>query len=81
MFGYLRSLLLAPFRRNAVSRDIDDEFALHLDLRTEDLIRRGIAPDEARRRARMEFGNLTAARETARASWGTTWVGSLERAE
>ena len=79
MLGYLRSLLLAPFRRNAVSRDIDDEFALHLDLRTEDLIRRGIAPDEARRRARMEFGNLTVARETARASWGTTWVDRLER--
>src|SRR6185503_17179818 len=37
------------------------------------------APDEARRRARLEFGNVTAAKETARASWGTTWVDRLER--
>src|SRR4051812_7816328 len=79
MFGHLRSLALAPFRRDALSRAIDDEFALHIDLRTEDLIRRGLPPDEARRRARMEFGNLTAAKETARASWGMTWVDRLER--
>ena len=79
MFSRLRSLLLAPFRRNSLSDSIDDEFALHIDLRTDDLIRSGLAPDEARRRARMEFGNLTTAKETARAGWGMTWVDRLER--
>src|SRR4051812_21152938 len=54
--------------------DMTEEFALHIELRSHDLIRRGMTPDEAVRRARLEFGNVTAAAETARVSWGTAWL-------
>jgi predicted permease len=54
-----------------------DEFALHLELRAEDLVRRGMAPADAARQARIEFGNVTTAKETARASWRTAWLDRL----
>jgi hypothetical protein len=56
---------------------MDDEFALHLELRTEDLIRSGTPRETAARRARLEFGNVTAAKETARAAWGTEVIDRL----
>ena len=79
VFPRLRSLVASVIHRHALDRAMDDEFALHLDLRTEDLVRQGMPRDEALRRARIEFGNVTAAKETARASWGTSWLDSLRQ--
>ena len=39
------------------ARDVRDELDLHLQFLEEDYIARGVAPDEARRRARRDFGN------------------------
>jgi predicted permease len=47
-----------------------EEFRHHLDLRTEDLIRRGLAPEEAARRARIEFGHIESHKHSARVSRG-----------
>jgi putative ABC transport system permease protein len=46
-----------------VSRDIDAELQMHIDLRTDDNIARGMAPGEARRNALLRFGNRTATSE------------------
>src|ERR1051325_2234033 len=67
----VRSLVAALLHRNALDRAMDDEFALHIELRADDLMRQGMSRTEAVRQAQQEFGNLTAAKETARASWGT----------
>jgi hypothetical protein len=58
MLNRLRSFSQA-IRRSAFERDMDDEMRFHLETRTADLVRRGVAPDEAARRARFEFGNVT----------------------
>jgi len=46
---WLRTIL----RRSSLERDMADELQFHIDARTEDLIRHGAAPADARRRARI----------------------------
>jgi predicted permease len=49
---------------------MDEELRFHLDSYTQELIRRGIPPDEAARRARIELGGVTTQKEKMRASLG-----------
>jgi predicted permease len=65
-----RSLWCGLRRRDALDADMADEFSLHLDLRAADLVRQGLHPEEASRRARVEFGHLQSHRETARDARG-----------
>ncbi len=65
-----RSFWRGLSRREQIEADIVDEFRTHVELRTEDLIRRGIQPREARRRAHLEFGHVERYRSEARASRG-----------
>ena len=51
-------------RDDAARRDVDDEIAFHLEMRTEELIAAGAAPAEAAARARREFGDLASARKS-----------------
>jgi len=50
-----------PAHRQA-REDVDAEIAFHLDMRAEELIAAGLDPDEARRRAEREFGDVRRAR-------------------
>ena len=53
-----------PWRSTAsIRRDLEDEMALHIDLRARELEAGGMAPDDARREAWREFGDV---RETRR---------------
>jgi len=47
----------------AVDREIDEELQFHLDARRDELVARGIAPAEASRIVREEFGNVREARQ------------------
>ena len=49
----------------ASSSDMDDELRFHIEAYADDLVRAGLSPEEARRRARVEFGGVEAARTTA----------------
>lgn len=51
------------FRRFRQDRDRADEMQAHLDLAVQHYIDQGVAPEEARRRARLNFGNPRAHRE------------------
>lgn len=79
ILSQVRTAVAALRHRGAGDSAMDDEFALHLELRADDLVRTGLSRDEAARQARREFGNITAAKETARASWGTEWWDRLEQ--
>ena len=46
-------------------RELRDELALHLQLMEEEYLAQGIAPDQARQRARREFGNPTLIQEAS----------------
>ena len=70
MLAKTRSFLSAVFRRSALERDISDELRFHIDARAADLAAQGVSPDEAARRARLEFGRVSAAREGCREAKG-----------
>ncbi len=46
-----------------VSRDVDEEMAFHLEMLTEEFLRQGHSPQEARARALAQFGNDKRAKE------------------
>lgn len=66
----LRSLWRGFRHRADVEAEMTEEFRLHLTLRTEDLMRRGLTRDEAARQARIEFGHIDSHKTDARASRG-----------
>src|SRR5918997_2284423 len=58
-----RDRLRALLYSDAVHGEIDEEIRFHIEMRTEENIRRGMSPDEARRDAERRFGRLTRIRE------------------
>jgi len=70
LLARLRSLWRGLFRRADVEAEMREEFRHHIALRTEDLIRSGLSPAEATRRAHLEFGHIESHSENARAALG-----------
>ena len=56
---------------------LDEEFRFHLDTETEHLIREGVPPAEARRRALLAFGAVEGYREVMRDERGARWFDDL----
>ncbi len=46
--------------------EVDDELAFHIEMRTRELVERGMTPAAARREAERRFGNVARVRETCR---------------
>ncbi len=69
--------LATLFRRTHVEQDIDRELAFHLEMEAAQHESRGAAPDEARRRARADFGAAAATRDEVRDARGLTFVDAL----
>ena len=65
-----RSLWRGIRRGDGLRAEMDEEFRLHLELRTEDLTRSGLPPEEARRQARLEFGSTERYMDEGRESRG-----------
>jgi putative ABC transport system permease protein len=70
MAARLRSILRP---RQAEDR-MEEEFRFHLDLETARLVREGLSPDAARRRALASFGGRDMHRETMRDERGARWL-------
>ena len=79
MVARLRSLLKAIFKRSAFEASMDAEMGEHLEEYTENLIQSGVPPDEARRRARLEFGSLERLKEECRQAKGLSWPDEFGR--
>ena len=62
--------ILATFRRSRLDDELREELAQHVAWKTDSLIADGVPEREARRRARVEVGNVTRLREQSRAVWG-----------
>src|SRR4051812_31554312 len=65
------------FSRRQFEIEMDLELRSHIDAYTDDLVARGVAPDEAKRMARSEFGSLAASKDECRRSWGLHRVDDL----
>src|SRR5512144_2533016 len=75
--SYLRAALArlaGVFTRPRGDGDLEDELQAHLDMETAENIRRGMSPDEARRRALLASGGLTQAAEAVRDQRGLPWI-------
>ena len=70
----LRVLMKNLFRRGAFEDQMTDEVQFHIDSRAADLIRSGMRPDEAARRARLEFGGSEGWKERMREAGGLAWI-------
>src|SRR5271163_4055692 len=57
------------FRRRELYADLSEEIRLHIQERTEQLIREGVSAGEAERQARIAFGNRALLEERSRAVW------------
>src|ERR1700728_2787589 len=57
------------FRRRALYNDLAEEMRLHIEERTEQLMRDGMSPKEAELAARRAFGNRTVIEERSREVW------------
>lgn len=66
----VRSLSRGLHRREALEAEMREEFDHHLEMRAAALVGQGVAPAEAARRARVEFGHADSHREDIRASRG-----------
>jgi putative ABC transport system permease protein len=65
------------FSRASVDREISEELRAHIDLRTEDNMAAGMAPGDARRDARVRFGNPAVWKEQATAMDATLLLESI----
>ncbi|MGA8104775.1 MAG: ABC transporter permease [Candidatus Acidiferrales bacterium] len=72
-----RSWWQATFRRSRMEREMDAELRFHLESYAEELIRNGVLPKEAQRRARLEFGGLDRTKEECRDARTAGWAESL----
>jgi hypothetical protein len=65
------------FNKKPLDHELDDELAAHIDMATEENIRRGLSPEEARRQALASLGGVTQAREQHRETRGLPWLDIL----
>ncbi len=66
-------------RRDAWEREMEDELRAHIELRADDLMRRGLNQAEAVRRARLELGNPEGYKEQCRDAFGFRWADELRQ--
>ncbi len=70
MLRRLRSLSRALKSRRDFEQGMTEEVRFHIEQYTDDLVRSGVPPREAARRARIEFGSLNSAQEECREARG-----------
>jgi predicted permease len=73
LWSRLQSWLLSTTQRNDFEQNMDEEIRFHIEARTADLIKDGLAPHEAARQARLEFGGITTHKDSIRGSLGLRW--------
>ena len=69
----------AVLRSESIHQEIDEEMRFHIDMRTDENVKRGMAPEEARRDAERRFGRLTRVKEQGYEVRGGRWLESLWR--
>jgi predicted permease len=76
-FNRLVARIWAVFHAREFDQALDAELQSHIELRTEDLIRQGMQPEEAERAARIDLGGITQLHEAHRATRGLPFVGDV----
>src|SRR5499426_395069 len=77
MPNWWKPALRALLRRRQVEREIDEELRYHIERQTEQNIRLGMKPKEARDAARKAFGGVELVKERSRDARGVRWIEDL----
>lgn len=77
MGARFRSWMRTVWRRSRMEREMDAELRFHIESYTHDLMEQGISPQEALRRARLEFGSVEVQKEECRQSLGLRLLDEL----
>ena len=62
------------WNRDRLDGELDRELRDHVERQAAEHVRAGLPEDEARRRARVEFGGLDQIREQCRDARGARWI-------
>ena len=73
----IRGMVNAALRSSRAEGELEEELRAHIEQRTEDLVRGGMTPAEAARRARIEFGGGEKYKEECREAMGTRFFDAL----
>ena len=74
---HLLRRLWAMVRVRKLDTDLEEELQFHRAMKEQELQRTGLSADQARLAARAALGNVTRAREDARAVWLGPWLDSV----
>ena len=66
--------LLGALTGRRREQDLADELVSHIEMQTDDNIRAGMLPEEARRQAKLKFGGLDSTKESYRDQRGLPWI-------
>ena len=73
------SRLRALVRSRRMDRDLDDEIASHLAEATDEYLRQGLSPEDARDAAQRGFGGVAQTKEVYREVRSFMWVDDVRR--
>src|SRR5262245_51081715 len=79
MLSRLKTALRALLRKSEMERELDEELRYHIERQTEQNIRLGMNPEEARYAARKAFGGVEHAKERSRDARGVRWLEDLRQ--
>ena len=79
LWSRVRSGMRVVARRSRLEREMDAELRFHIEAFAEDLVRAGVPLEEARRRARIEFGGIERVKEEGREARGLGWFDTLRQ--
>jgi len=77
MVSNLLYRLRALFRRSPMEAELDEELRAHFEYQVRKYVRSGLSPEEARRRARLEFGGLDQVKEECRDARGVSLIETM----
>src|SRR5262245_57770276 len=77
MLSEFKRRLRALLRRSEVERELDEELRYHIEQQTEQNIRLGMNPEEARQAALKRFGGVEQSKERSRDARGMRWIEDL----
>jgi putative ABC transport system permease protein len=69
MRNWLRTRIMSVVRRDRLEGELDRELAFHIDMLTQQNLRAGMSPAEARHRALRNFGRIDGVKEAVRETW------------
>src|SRR6266446_6488911 len=65
------------FRKKVVEAEVDEELRFHFEKQVSKFMQSGLAPQEARRVARLEFGGMEQLKEEHRDARGISFIETL----